>query len=160
MTQVRIVDPGVGDAASLHVGVVAAGWNPSITDKLLDGAVQRLEELGVGEVTVLRLPGSLELPVGARALAGQGCDAVVAVGTIVKGDTDHYQIVSTESARGLTLVAQECGIPVANGVLAVHDVEHAVERSRPGPSNKGQEAASAAVETALALAALARPIST
>lgn len=155
MTQVRTVDPEVGDASLLHVGVVAAGWNPSVTDKLLDGALQRLEELGVGEVTVMRVPGSLELPVGARALARRGCDAVVALGTIVKGDTDHYEIVSTESARGLTLVARDEQVPVANGVLAVHDIQHAVERSRPGASNKGQEAAGAAVETALALAALA-----
>lgn len=160
MTRVRTVDPGVGDAATLHIGVVAAGWNPSITDKLLEGAVQRLEELGVGQVTVVSVPGSLELAVGARALARQGCNAVVAVGTIVKGDTDHYEIVSSESARGLTLVAQDFEIPVANGVLAVHDIEHAVERSRPGPSNKGQEAATAAVETALTLAALGSSTST
>lgn len=153
MTQVRTVE-GVGDASTLHVGVVAAGWNPSITDRLLDGAVQRLAELGVGEVTVMRVPGSLELPVGARALARQGCDALVALGTIVQGDTDHYQIVTTESARGLTLVAQDCQIPVANGILAVHDIEHAVERSQMGASNKGREAATAAVETALTLAAL------
>lgn len=138
----------------MHVGVVAANWNPSITDKLAGAAVEQLENLGVGRITVLRVPGSLELSVGANALAEVGCDAVVALGAIVKGDTDHYTIVVTESARGLTLVALEHGIPVANGILAVHDIEHAIDRSRPGPSNKGHEAATAAVETALALVSL------
>lgn len=155
MTQVHTVDPGVGDPSRLHIGVVAAGWNRSITDQLLEGAVGRLADLGVGHVTVVRVPGSLELAVGARALARRGCDGVVALGTIVKGDTDHYRIVSTESARGLTLVAHEEQIPVTNGVLAVHDIEQAVERSRAGPANKGYEAATAAVETALTLDALA-----
>ena len=153
MTQVRTVDVD-GDASRLHIGVVVAGWNRSITDRLLEGALHRLEQREVGTVTVLRVPGSLELPVGARALARQGCDAVVALGTIVKGDTDHYHIVSSESARGLTLVSQEEDVPVTNGVLAVHDIADAVERAQPGPSNKGEEAASAAVDTALALAAL------
>lgn len=157
MTQIRAVDASVGDASRLHIGVVVAGWNRSITDKLLEGALHRLEALEVGEVTVLRVPGSLELPVGARALARRGCDAVVALGTIIKGDTDHYRIVSTESARGLTLVAQDEHVPVTNGVLAVHDVAHAVERAQPGPSNKGEEAAAAAVDTALALAQLEGP---
>jgi 6,7-dimethyl-8-ribityllumazine synthase len=154
VTQVRSVDVEVGAAARLHIGVVVAGWNRSITDNLLEGALHRLEQLAVGNVTVLRVPGSLELAVGARALARRGCDAVVALGTIIKGDTDHYQIVSSESSRGLTLVAHDEHVPVTNGVLAVHDVAHAVERAQPGPSNKGEEAATAAVETALALAAL------
>src|SRR5690606_10602044 len=113
----------------------------------------RLEELAVGRVTLLRVPGSLELPVAAPALAEVGCDAVVALGVIVRGATDHYTIVSNESARGLTLVAQEWGIPVANGVLAVHDISHAVERAQTG-ANKGVEAADAAVEMALGLVAV------
>lgn len=136
------------------MGVVAATWNRSITDKLAGAAVERLEDLGVGRVTILRVPGSLELPIGAAGLAEAGCDAVVALGAIVRGDTDHYTIVAAESARGLTLVGLEHGIPVANGILAVHDIQHAVDRSQPGPSNKGFEAATAAVETALALTSL------
>lgn len=156
MTTVHDVEIDVGGASRLHIGVVVSRWNQSITDKLLEGALHRLEHLSVGDVTVLRVPGSLELGVGADALARRGCDAVVALGAIVKGETDHYEIVSAESSRGLTLVAQARHIPVTNGVLAVHDVAQAVARSRPGPSNKGEEAADAAVETALALAALQR----
>lgn len=155
MTTVEQVEP-LAAAADLNVGVVVASWNRSITDRLAEAAIARLQDLGVGKVTVLRVPGSLELPIGAKGLAQAGCDAVVALGTIVRGDTDHYTIVVSESARGLTLAAAEHGIPVANGVLAVHDIQHAVDRSQPGPSNKGFEAATAAVETALALAALRR----
>jgi len=154
VTDVEEVDASGAAPGTLHVGVVAATWNPSITDKLAAAAVERLENLGVGRVTVLRVPGSLELPVGAAALAEAGCDAVVALGAIVKGDTDHYTIVAAESARGLTLVGLEHGIPVANGILAVHDIQHAVDRSQPGPSNKGYEVATAAVSTAVALASL------
>lgn len=117
--------------------------------------MKRLEDLGVGKVTVVPVPGSLELAAAARSLAAAGCDAVVALGTIVKGETDHYAIVSTESARGLTLVALETRIPVTNGVLAVHDVTDAVERAQPGPGNKGHEAATAAVEIVLTLRSLA-----
>lgn len=160
MTEIRTIDHAGGDPSRLHIGVVVASWNRSITDRLLDGALQRLSELGVGDVTVLRVPGSLELPVAARALARGGCHAVVALGVIVKGDTDHYTIVSTESARGLAMVAHDEGVPVANGVLAVHDISHAVDRARSGPSNKGHEAATAAVETALAFLALTELSST
>lgn len=160
MTEVRLIEPETGDTSRLHIGVVVAGWNRSITDRLLDGALDHLRQLEVGKVTVLRVPGSLELPVGARGLARRGCHAVLALGVIVKGDTDHYAIVSTESARGLILVAHDQGIPVANGVLAVHDIALAVERAQAGPSNKGVEAADAAVKAALALAALTEPSST
>lgn len=151
MTDVVVVDGAGRSTGDLHVGVVVARWNQAITDRLLDGAVERLRKESVATVTVLRVPGSLELPVGARGLIEAGCDAVVALGVIVEGDTDHYAVVRDESARGLTLLAHETGVPVANGILAVRDVEHAVERSQPGSTNKGDEAAAAAAATATAL---------
>ncbi len=154
MTRVHNVATDPYDARHLRVGVVAATWNRSITDRLLDGAVERLRQLEVSEVTVMRVPGSLELPLGAKRLATAGCRAVAALGVVVKGDTDHYDVVVSESARGLTLVALETGIPVTNGILAVHDISHAVERAQPGSANKGDEAAAAAVEAALALHAV------
>ncbi|MFO7300274.1 MAG: 6,7-dimethyl-8-ribityllumazine synthase [Actinomycetes bacterium] len=146
----RVVE-GRPEGRGLHLGVVAATWNASITDRLLEGALLRAEELGVEEVTVVRVPGSLELPVAARALARSGCDAVVAIGAVIKGETDHYDIVVREASSGLSRVALDEGVPVAHAVLAVHDVSHAVERSLPGPSNKGREAVDAAVTTANAL---------
>jgi 6,7-dimethyl-8-ribityllumazine synthase len=114
---------GSTDAKGLHIGIAAARWNQAITDRLVEGATGRLEELGVQEVTLLRVPGALELPLAARKLAEAGCDAVVAVGTVVKGETDHYEIVVRESSRGVSQVAIDTGVPVANAILAVHDYQ-------------------------------------
>jgi 6,7-dimethyl-8-ribityllumazine synthase len=141
------------DGTGLHVGVAVATWNRTVTDRLLEGAVTRLEALGV-EVTVLRVPGALELPIAALGLADAGCDAVVAIGTIVRGDTDHYEIVVRESTAGIARVALDTGVPVTNAILAVNDFAQAVERAADGPSNKGFEAAEAAVSTAVALRSL------
>lgn len=142
---------GLADANGLHVGIAAARWNQAITDRLLDGATGRLEELGVHQVTLLRVPGALELPLAARKLAEAGCHAVVAVGTVVKGETDHYEIVVRESSRGISQVALDTGIPVANAILAVHDYQQAMERAGSGDANKGVEAVEAAVSMATAL---------
>jgi 6,7-dimethyl-8-ribityllumazine synthase len=132
------------DGSGVRVGIAAARWNQAITDRLVDGAVRRLEELGA-EVIVMRVPGALELPVASKKLAEAGCDAVVAIGTVVKGETDHYDIVVRESAQGITRVSLDTGVPVANAILAVHDYEHAVERATGGDANKGVEAADAAI---------------
>jgi 6,7-dimethyl-8-ribityllumazine synthase len=142
---------GSTDANGLHIGIAAARWNQAITDRLVDGATGRLEELGVQDVTLLRVPGALELPLAARKLAEAGCHAVVAVGTVVKGETDHYEIVIRESSRGISQVALDTGIPVANAILAVHDYQQAMERAGSGDANKGVEAVDAAVSMATAL---------
>ena len=148
---------GVTDGAGLHIGLAVASWNQTITDRLLDGAQSRCEELGVSEVTVLRVPGALELPLAAKALIDRGCNAVVAIGTIVKGDTDHYEIVVRESTSGITRVALDTGVPVTNAILAVHDYGDAVGRSDHGDANKGVEAVDAAILTATAIARLESP---
>jgi len=139
------------DASSLHVGVAAALWNQAITDKLVDGALTRLADLGAKEVTLVRVPGALEVPLAAQKLAEAGCDAVIAIGAVVKGETDHYDIVVRESASGISRVALDTGVPVANAILAVHDYTLAAERAGAGEANKGSEAADAAVATANAL---------
>jgi len=152
-----VIVEGVTDGAGLHIGLAVASWNQTITDRLLDGAESRCEELGVSEVTVLRVPGALELPLAAKALIDQECDAVVAIGTIVKGDTDHYEIVVRESTSGIARVALDSGVPVTNAILAVHDYGDAVERSDQGDANKGVEAVDAAISTATAIARLESP---
>lgn len=149
----RVVE-GADDGKGLHIGIAVASWNRTITDALLDGATSRCDELNVSEVTILRVPGALELPLGASALVKSGCDAVVAIGTVVKGDTDHYAIVVRESSSGIGGVSLSTGVPVTNAILAVHDYEHAVERSSQGDANKGSEAVDAAVVMATALARL------
>lgn len=147
---IRIVE-GSKSGAGLHVGIAVASWNQGITDRLLQGALDRLEAMEVTEVTVLRVPGALELPVAVKTLVGSGCDAAIAIGTVVKGDTDHYEIVVRESTAGIANVALDTGVPVANAILAVHDYQQALERSGEGAANKGVEAAEAAVLSATAI---------
>jgi 6,7-dimethyl-8-ribityllumazine synthase len=140
--------------SNLRIGIATAHWNQNITDKLLSGALGRLEELDVGDVTVVRVPGALELPLACKKLAEAGCDAVVAIGAVVKGETDHYEIVVRESARGLTLASLDTGVPITNAILAVHEYGLALERAGTGGDNKGIEATDAALSMAMALRGL------
>jgi len=142
---------GEFDAAGLKVGVAAATFNAEITDGLLEGALSVLDD---ADVTLVRVSGSFELPLVSRALIEAGCQAVVALGAVVLGETDHYEHIARETARGLQDVMLSTGVPVAFGVLTVRDPEHARSRSLPGPGNKGTEAAEAAVRTARLLAQL------
>lgn len=144
------------DPAGLHIGIAVASWNKSITDGLLAGAEARLRALGAENVTLLRVPGALELPLGVQSLVDHGCDAVVAIGAVVKGETDHYDTVVRESAGGLLRVGLESGVPITNAILAVDDVAQAVDRSGPDDANKGAEAVDAAVVMANALRMLRR----
>ncbi len=145
-----------GDGANLRVGVVAARWHERITDALLDGALRALKETGVDEPTVVRVPGTFELPVAAAALAGQGYDAVVALGVVVRGDTPHFEYVCQGATVGLTEVSVRTGVPVGFGVLTCDDDEQAYARSGlPGSAeDKGYEAGQAAVATVMALRSL------
>ena len=136
------------DGSDLHVGIVAARWNQSITERLVAGARDRCQELGVAEVTVAWVPGALEIPVAAQAMAKTGVDALVAVGVVVKGETDHYDIVVRESAAGLSDVSIETGVPIGNAILAAHEMSQALSRAQTGSTNKGWEAVDAAVSTA------------
>jgi 6,7-dimethyl-8-ribityllumazine synthase len=142
---------GAFEAVGLKIGVAAATFNSEITNGLLEGALSVLDD---AEVTVVRVPGSFELPLVARKLIESGCDAVVAIGAVVLGDTDHYEHIARETARGLQDVMLATGAPVAFGVLTVRDIEQARVRALPGPGNKGTEAAEAAVRTARLLSDL------
>jgi 6,7-dimethyl-8-ribityllumazine synthase len=150
---IRVVE-GSKTGAGLQIGIAVATWNQGITDRLLQGALDRLQELEVTEITVLRVPGALELPVAIKILIGNGCDAAIAIGTVVKGDTDHYEIVVRESTAGIASVSLETGVPVGNAILAVHDYRQAMERSGEGAANKGAEAAEAVVLSATAFGTL------
>lgn len=144
------LEPG-RNPADLTIGVAVATFNQAITDRLLDGAVKALEACGVGRVLILKVAGAWELPVAAADLVRRGADAVVAIGAVIKGDTDHYEVIVNESASGLTRVALDAVKPVTNAVLAAHTLEQALDRSEPGPGNKGAEAAEAAVAAALVI---------
>jgi 6,7-dimethyl-8-ribityllumazine synthase len=142
---------------TLRVAVVAAQWHDTVMAGLLAGARRALAEAGVEDPTVLRVPGSFELPVAARAFAVAGDDAVVALGVIVRGGTPHFEYVSQATSLGLVQVTTATGVPVGFGVLTCDDEQQALDRAGlPGSTeDKGHEAAAAAVLTAVALRAVA-----
>lgn len=147
------IDVGLGDVPR-RVGIAVSSFNQKITEPMLEGALAYIEEAGVPEVTVLRVSGAMELPLAAQELADHGCDAVIAIGAVIKGETDHYEYVAEHATRGISDAAIHTGVPVGNALLTVHEYEHAVERSLPGPGNKGAEAAQAAIELSCRLASL------
>jgi len=144
---------GDRDGSALRVGIVAASWHPEVTDALVAGARVALDAARVGETTTVRVPGSFELPVTALALARGGCDAVVALGVVVRGATPHFEYVCRAATDGLARVALDTGVPVGFGLLTCDDEQQARDRAGlPGSSqDKGAEAARAAVDTALVL---------
>ncbi len=140
------------DGSGLRVGVVRARWNAQIVDRLAEGVERGLKALGVAaeDVVEVSVPGSFEVPFGARALASSGrVDAVVCIGAVIRGETTHYDIVAGECARGVQRVQLTTGVPVAFGVLTTEDEDQALARSEgPGGHNVGEEAAAVAVEMA------------
>lgn len=140
------------DGTGLRVGVVSARWNAEIIERLREGARRALASLGVedGDVVDESVPGSFELPMGARILAASGSvDAVVCIGCVIRGETTHYEIVSDGAAAGVMRVQLDTGVPVTFGVLTVENVDQALARSNgPGGHNVGADAAAAAVEMA------------
>ncbi len=140
------IESAAGDG--LVIGVAVADFNRAITDRLLEGCLKALESAGVDKVRVLRVPGAWELSVAAYHLVRAGCQGIVAIGAVIEGETDHYEVIVRESAHGISRVALDSGVPVTNSVLAVHDYEQALDRSEPGPANKGAEAGRAVVEMA------------
>jgi 6,7-dimethyl-8-ribityllumazine synthase len=130
------------------VAVVRARFHPEVADGLLFGALTALREMGAAEeaVSVVDVPGAFELPLAARAAAASGrFQAVVALGAVVRGETDHYEHIAREASAGLAAAARETGVPVGFGLLTVDDLGQARARSGPGEGNKGAEAARAAV---------------
>jgi 6,7-dimethyl-8-ribityllumazine synthase len=146
------------DAAGLSVGIVATTWHAELTDRLLERAVAAAAASGIAEPTVVRVPGAVELPVVAQALAGRH-DAVVALGVVVRGGTPHFEYVCDAVTAGLTRVALDSGTPVGNGVLTCDTEQQARDRAGlPGSAeDKGWEAAIAALATALTLRELRVP---
>ncbi|MFE4518725.1 6,7-dimethyl-8-ribityllumazine synthase [Kitasatospora sp. NPDC056783] len=141
--------------ADLKVAVVAAQWHDKVMNGLLDGAHRALKELGIAEPTVLRVPGTFELPVAAKRLAERGYDAVVALGVVIRGGTPHFDYVCQAATTGLTQVSVDTGVPVGFGVLTCDNEEQAIDRAGlPGSAeDKGHEAVTAAVATAAVLRA-------
>ncbi|MDH6122367.1 6,7-dimethyl-8-ribityllumazine synthase [Kitasatospora sp. GAS204B] len=146
----------VENAQDLKVAVIAAQWHTQVMDGLLAGAQRALKELGIAEPTVIRVPGTFELPVAAKRLAERGYDAVVALGVVIRGGTPHFDYVCEAATLGLTQVSVDTGVPVGFGVLTCDNEEQAIDRAGlPGSAeDKGHEAVTAAVATAATLRAL------
>lgn len=140
---------GTLDASRLRVGVVISRFNEFITEQLAKGALDTLEKRGCRpeNVRVVKVPGAWELPLAAKMIADV-CDAIVAVGAVVRGDTPHFEYVAGAAAQGLREVSLETGVPIAFGVLTTDDLQQAMDRAGGKSGNKGAEAAEAAVELA------------
>jgi 6,7-dimethyl-8-ribityllumazine synthase len=148
---------GQVSGTGLRVLVLRSAFNGAIVDGLVEGALRALGDAGVPHIDIVEVPGAFELPLAAREAARTGAfDGVVALGAVVRGETDHYVHVAREAASGLAAVARETGVPVGFGVLTVTREDQALARSAPGPDNKGAEAARAVLATAGALARIRR----
>ena len=146
---------GAVDGTGLDVVVIAGTWHEVITDGLIAGALRAIEESGATG-RLVRVPGSFELPVAAKAALEAGADAVVALGVIIRGGTPHFEFVSSAATDGLTRVALDTGKPVGFGVLTLDNEVQGIARAglEGSEEDKGFEAADAAIRTALVLRAL------
>ena len=141
----------------LRVGIVVATFNEFITSKLLDGAQAALARHGVrdDDVSVASVPGSFELPLVAKKLAESGQhDAVICLGAVIRGETDHYEHVAGEAAKGIANAGLSSGVPVIFGVLTTDTLEQAINRAGGKQGNNGYGAGLAAIEMANLMRAL------
>jgi 6,7-dimethyl-8-ribityllumazine synthase len=137
------------NARGMRFGVVVSRWNSFITERLLQGALDALRRSGCREedIAIVRVPGAFEIPSQARTLANSGnYDAIITLGCLIRGETTHYEHISTEVTRGIGQSAQETGVPHTYGVLTCENLEQALDRAGLKAGNKGFEVASSAVE--------------
>ncbi len=138
-------------AQGMKVGIVVARFNEFITSKLLGGAMDALQRHGVegDDIEVAWVPGAFEIPMVAQAMARSGkYQAVICLGTVIRGGTSHYDYVCAEVSKGVAHVGMETGVPTIFGVLTTENIEQAIERAGTKAGNKGFEAAVAAIEMA------------
>jgi 6,7-dimethyl-8-ribityllumazine synthase len=151
---------GKRQGAGLRIAVAASRFNKLVTDGLLEGAIETLRRQRVDDdvLTVAWVPGAFELPLTAQRLATSGqYDAVICLGAVIEGGTDHYQHVAEQCAAGIMRVTLDTGVPVVFGVLTTKTLEQALDRTVGKMGNKGEEAADTAVEMADLLRQLPKP---
>lgn len=135
----------------LRIGVAMARFNSFITDRLLGGALDGLRRHGVEEdaISVIKVPGSWELPLVVSAMAKSGkYDGVIAIGAVIRGDTPHFDYVAGEAAKGIGQAMMRSGVPVVFGVLTTNTLEQAIDRAGAKSGNKGFDAAATVIEMA------------
>jgi 6,7-dimethyl-8-ribityllumazine synthase len=149
-------------ATGFRFAIVVSKYNDFVTDRLQSGALAALASSGVAsdDITIVRVPGAFEIPLAAQHAAESGrYDAIVCLGCLIRGETAHFEYISSAVAQGLTTAAAATGVPMTFGVLTTNSAEEAIARAGDGPSNKGHEAAVAAVEMAEIVAQLTRQAS-
>ncbi len=142
---------GRWDPAGMRFGIVVSDFNRFITDRLLAGVFDAMGRTGATEdqIQVVRVPGSFEIPLAAKKLAGTGrVDSIVCVGCILRGETSHYDYVASETSRGIQLAQLDTGVPMIFCVLTCDTLEQAIDRAGLKGGNKGYEAGIAAIEMA------------
>jgi len=142
---------GALNGKGFRFAIVASRWNDFLTSRLVEGALDALERLGTAEksVAVYRVPGAFEIPLAAMKVARAGkFDAVICLGTIIRGQTPHFEYIASEVARGIAQAGMETGVPVLFGIVTADTLEQAIDRAGVKLGNKGFEAATAAVELA------------
>jgi 6,7-dimethyl-8-ribityllumazine synthase len=145
------VTEGRLSSSGLRFAIIVARFNSFITERLLAGALDALARTGCAEsdIEIVKVPGSWEMPVIARELAGRKRhDALICLGAVIRGDTPHFDYVAGEAAKGLGQIAAQTGVPVAFGVLTCNTLEQAIDRAGAKGGNKGFDAAMTAVEMA------------
>jgi 6,7-dimethyl-8-ribityllumazine synthase len=138
-------------AEGLKFAIIVSRFNEFITSKLLDGAVDALLRHGAAEknIDVIKVPGSFEIPLAAKKVAEKKShDAVICLGTIIRGATPHFEYVASEAAKGIASASLETGVPIAFGVLTTDTIDQAVERAGSKSGNKGWDAAMVSIEMA------------
>jgi 6,7-dimethyl-8-ribityllumazine synthase len=144
-----IVHEGKLDARGFRFAIVASRWNDFISSQLVEGAVAALERLGAEaeKVEIYRIPGAFEIPLLARRVARSGkFDAIICLGTVIRGQTPHFEYIASEVARGISRVGLETGTPTIFGIVTADTVDQAIDRAGVKLGNKGYEAAMTAVE--------------
>ncbi len=145
------VNKGTLSGTELRIAIVASSWNEFITSKLIEGALDAFERANIQEsnVEIFRVPGAFEIPLIAAKVAQSGkFDAVVCLGTVIRGETPHFEYVAGEAAKGISQAAMQTGLPVIFGIITADNIEQAINRAGGKAGNKGFEAAMAAVEMA------------
>jgi 6,7-dimethyl-8-ribityllumazine synthase len=138
--------PASCDGQGRRIAVVFARFNDTITEPRRDGAVARLRAAGVEDIDVIEVPGAFELPLACLMAAKSGrFDAVVALGAVIRGGTDHYEHVCTQTSRGVLEVQLQTGMPIGFGLLTCTDIDQALARAGGAAGNKGADAAEAAL---------------
>jgi len=140
---------GTLNAKGFRFAIVASRWNDSIVSRLIDGALEALEELSaeVEAIEVFRVPGAFEIPLCALKAAESGkFDAVICLGVIIRGQTPHFEYIAGEVARGIGEAGLKTGVPLLFGVITAENVDQAIDRAGVKLGNKGFEAATASVE--------------